>query len=163
MKALPFKTCHMYNQNRCKLQKEPFCDIVWLRKCHKYICNETPVYVQTNNEARNFKQNKCIYILMYRTIFGHQTDHFAWQQSVHYPLVFKFFFSWEPCVLFQYIAGSILFLVAIFKEYAGNDFPKLMFYHLPCRVHCCTLHPSSYPGSKNDLHSYQAVEATIPC
>jgi hypothetical protein len=48
----------MYNQNKCKLQNEPFCYIVWLRKCHKFIFNEIPVYVQTNNEARNFRQNK---------------------------------------------------------------------------------------------------------
>jgi hypothetical protein len=39
----------MYNQNKCKLQKEPFCCIVWQHKC---ICNEIAVYVQTNNEAR---------------------------------------------------------------------------------------------------------------
>jgi hypothetical protein len=40
-----------------QVKNEPFCFIVRLRKCHKYICNEIPVYVQTNNKARNFRQN----------------------------------------------------------------------------------------------------------
>ena len=66
----------------------------------------------------------------------------AGRQAVHYPLVLKFFMSWELCVLFQYIAVSILFLVTIFKEYVGNGLPEVMFsYHLPCKVHYCTLRP----------------------
>lgn len=79
----------------------------------------------------------CIYVVMYRPMFGHQTDHFAWWQAVHYPLVFKFVMNWEPRVLFQYVAVSISFLVTKFKEYAGNGFPRLVYVLSNERtVHC---------------------------
>lgn len=128
----------MYNQNKCKLQNKLFCCILWLRKCHKYICNEIPVCVQTNKKARNFRQNN-----MY--IHGDVQAH-VW--SLNRPFCMAASSALPPGIQIHHELGTVCF-ISIYcsqDQFSSHHISRICWkwFPLACMHHvrqtCCLLH-----------------------